>query len=222
MLFRSTVIINERPETIAAYNYIRSIVGKIVQGVTITPYQTLTPQVTSLNVATQKEVDLLYTSVDLITNIIKNGSGVVTDKLPISLTASTSTYVKNAFDLLQANRTFIQDEVLAYIDANYANNIPQVINTYFGGGEAAALAVERNFNIINTVITQGPYVAPPSYEGGGLFALTGLDSNEIKIAPKVASAVEITPGVYTVTLDKPTVGFGTNSTLYFGRTNVLP
>ena len=218
----STVISNERPETIAAYNYIRSIVGKIVEGTTITPYQTITPQVTSLNVATQNEVNLLNSSVDLITNIIKKGPVAAADKKPINLTASTSTYVKNAFDLIQANRTFIQEEVLAYIKANYTNSVAQTINTYFSGGEAAAPAVERNFNIINTIITQGPYVAPPNYEGGGLFALTGLDSNEIKISSKVASVTALGSQVYQLTLDKPTVGFGTNATLYFGRTSVLP
>ena len=119
----STVISNERPETIAAYNYIRSIVGKIVEGTTITPYQTITPQVTSLNVATQNEVNLLNSSVDLITNIIKKGPVASADKKPINLTASTSTYVKNAFDLIQANRTFIQNDTTAWIENNYPDFI---------------------------------------------------------------------------------------------------
>jgi len=99
----------------------------------------------------------------------------------------------------------------------------QVINTFFqyGGDYMPQEAVRRNFKIITDIINNGPSVAPPAYTGGGLFALTGLNGSDVKISPTVTS-VTSTNGVYTIGLSGPTVGFGTNATLYFGDTRVYP
>ena len=103
-------------------------------------------------------------------------------------------------------------------------NISQVINTFFqyGGDYMPQEAVSRNFNIITTIIEQGPEYAPPRYMGGGLFALTGINGADVVISPKVTSVTTVTTGTYLVGLNTSTIGFGNNATLYFGDTLVYP
>ena len=100
----------------------------------------------------------------------------------------------------------------------------QVINTFFqyGGDYMPQEAVTRNFGIITNIIENGPAVTPPVYAGGGVSPLTGINGLDVKLAPVVTSVVEEAPGVYTVGLNTATIGFGTNSTLYFGNTAVFP
>lgn len=100
----------------------------------------------------------------------------------------------------------------------------QVINTFFqyGGDYMPQEAVSRNFRIITDIIEKGPRSAPPVYQGGGLFSLTGLNGSSVKVAPKVTAVDEITTGTYLIGLDTPTIGFGMNATLYFGNTNTFP
>ena len=112
----STAIPNEIPETIAAYNFIKAIVGDIVTGTPISPkYQNIVSQVTNLTPATEIDTGALQSKVDIITDIIKNGPSVVVEQTPISLTQSTSTTAINAYTLLLANKDFIAAEVIAYI-----------------------------------------------------------------------------------------------------------
>ena len=100
----------------------------------------------------------------------------------------------------------------------------QVINTFFqyGGDYMPQEAVTRNFGIITNIIENGPSVTPPVYAGGGISPLTGINGLDVKLAPVVTSVVEDAPGVYTVGLNTSTIGFGINSTLYFGNTAVFP
>ena len=108
------------------------------------------------------------------------------------------------------------------VTSQVGNNVTQIKNTYFSNGTAAAGAVTRNFGIINTIIIDGPALAPPVYQGGGLFAITGISVDDTKIAPTVSSISTISENTYSITLSTATVGFGTNSTLYFGNTAVFP
>jgi hypothetical protein len=102
------------------------------------------------------------------------------------------------------------------------NTSTQVINTFFSNGFLASDAVSRNFNIINDIIIGGPTMAPVNYRGGGLFASTGVQIEETKYAPTVTSVTPLGGNNYQIVLDKPTIGFGTNATLYFGNTTVFP
>ena len=119
----SSVIANEISQTTAAYNYIKTLASNVIQGITITDlYQTTVKQTTSVNTATSTEAALIVNKINTITNIITNGPSVVSSKIPISLTASTSTVVTNAFNLLLANRSFIQAETVGYINSLYSYN----------------------------------------------------------------------------------------------------
>lgn len=100
----------------------------------------------------------------------------------------------------------------------------QIINPFFqyGGDYMPQQAVARNFNIITTIIERGPVYAPVSYTGGGLFSLTGINGADVRLAPVVTSVQLVSQGIYEVTLDTLTVGFGNNATLYFGNHAIFP
>ena len=302
----STAIPKEIPQTTTAYNFIKSILPKIVKGILITsPYQTAVTQYTSGTPGNDSEVSILQSKIDVITSIITSGPSAAGSKTPQNLTLSIDANVENAWNLLHANREFIQAEVLAYIDSTYSNgafyydqsycyrdiglmvdavsqdiilggnqrsieaglsywnqgynyiasevstttaaisyiaeicqqiianqpvavvtgtNTKQVINTFFQYGDnyMPQQAVARNFNIISTIIADGPTSAPPVYAGSGLFALTGINGADVKLSPTVTYVSNISENTYLIGLSEPTVGFGNNATLYFGDTYVWP
>jgi len=77
----STAIVNEIPQTTAAYNFIKAIIGDIITGTPISPkYQNVVSQVTDLNPATAEETAALQAKLNLIIDIINNGPSVVTEK----------------------------------------------------------------------------------------------------------------------------------------------
>ena len=104
----------------------------------------------------------------------------------------------------------------------------QVINTFFKSGDSyvAKQAIDRNFGIISTIIEKGPYAAPPVYAGSGIFALTGINGLDVKIAPAVTYIEKLTTTgtitSYRIGLNQPTIGFGINSTIYIGDTLIFP
>jgi len=117
-----TAIDDQIPQTAAAYNFIKSIVGNIITGQSLPKtYQFKTKQILSTNVGTSTETDSAIEKIENIVNIINNGPDVAPPKVPISLTATTSTGVVNAFNLLLANRNFIKAEVIAFIDATFTD-----------------------------------------------------------------------------------------------------
>ena len=116
----SSVISNEKPQTTAAYNFIKELSAKIVTGTTVTNrYQSLVPQAISTATAGSAEIGLINDLITTITNIINVGPSVAPARTPINLTANTSTSVYNAYDLLLQNRSFIQAETIAYINTSF-------------------------------------------------------------------------------------------------------
>jgi len=113
-----TQIPNEIPETTAAYNYIKNIISSIVLGQALpTAYQTEVSQDVANTPGTETEVMELQDRIDVITKIIRQGPSVAGNKTPIDPTVVPTTNAVNAFNMLVANRAFIQAEVLAYIGA---------------------------------------------------------------------------------------------------------
>ncbi len=300
------VIEGQSTATTLAYDRIKAIVPQLISNTLVTTSPgVIVEQNVSLPAATVAESNALVVFLNTITNIITNGPSVAAPASPISLVSNTNTNVKKAYDIIVANRSFIQDEVIAYID-NYFNagnfnyneekcyrdvglivdavsqdillggnqksieaglsywnagfnyvagqvstttaaishaesialqiiantavtpqtgtEITQIINPFFqyGGDYMPQQAVSRNFNIIKTIIEQGPEYAPPVYAGGGLFALTGLNGADVKISPRVTSVQTITTGTYRIGLNTSTIGFGNNATLYFGDVFTFP
>ena len=110
------------------------------------------------------------------------------------------------------------------VNAQSGNTVSQVKNTFFQYGNAymPRQAVSRNYNIIIDIINNGPSAAPTVYEGSSLFAATGINAANTRIATTVTSVTQQSPGVYLVGLSTSTIGSGTNATLYFGNTYVWP
>ena len=118
----SSAIPTERVETVQAYTYLKQLVKDIAIGLPVpSPIQTSVTQVITGNTGTNTEANLASSSVDTIISIITNGPSVAPAKTPINLTASASTPVVNAATLLNANRAFIQAEVIAYINKQYGS-----------------------------------------------------------------------------------------------------
>ena len=115
----STQIVNEVPQTTAAYNYLKSIIPNIIKGIPLpTLYQTATTQVIiGQPISSTYEADALQDKIDIITNIIRNGPDVVTSREPIDLEINPSEEAVHAFNLLAVNKTFIKDEIVAFINA---------------------------------------------------------------------------------------------------------
>lgn len=113
----STAIPNEIPQTVSAYNHIKNIVGQIITGATVIPTTGNTAtQITNLTTATNVEVATVYNNIDVITNIINNGPTVVTTTTSINLTAIEDSNVLAAYEMLLANREFIQAETIAFLN----------------------------------------------------------------------------------------------------------
>ena len=115
----STVLANEMPATLDAYQYLANLSQSIIQNVAVTPYQNTVTQVFSAFTATFTESADVYAIVNTITNIIQHGPSVAAGKTPISLTSSTGAYSYQAAKLLESNRSFIQSEIIAYINSKY-------------------------------------------------------------------------------------------------------
>ena len=296
----------QETQTIVAFNRIKNIIAGIMTGTQVVPTTgTTISQVISASTATAVEVDYVQSSISTITNIIIYGASTAETLTSVGLTATTTTSVVNGFNLLKANRSFIVDDVVNFVDWTYnqgsfnyneekcfrdtgllvdavsqdillggnaksieaglgywvgnynyvtgqettttmainhardialqiiantpvavqtGTEIAQVINTFFqyGGDYMPQEAVKRGFNNITNIINNGPAFAPPSYLGGGLFSLTGINGADVKISPTVTAVSTITTGTYLVSLDMPTIGFGNNATLYFGDTLIFP
>jgi hypothetical protein len=100
----------------------------------------------------------------------------------------------------------------------------QVINPFYqyGGDYMPQQAVARNFGIITKIITEGVSAAPPVYQGGGLFSPSKISADSVNIASKVTSVDILGPNTVRIGLDRPSIGFANNATLYFGDTLVYP
>lgn len=297
---------NQEIQTTAAFNYLSDMMQDVVRNIPVAAYQDRVRQVFTYSTATTTETDLIDNAVSTITNIILNGpAGYGFESAGIASTATTSTDALNAFNSIYANKEFLVEETIAYIDRvynpnsfnydeakcfrdvglivdavsqdillggnqrsieagqsywtfgenavsgqvttttmalNYARDvalqviankpvtpqtgttITQIINPFFqyGGDYMPQEAVRRNFNIITDIINKGPIYAPPAYAGGGLFALTGINGSDVLNSPTVVSVSTLSENRYLVGLNTATIGFGVNSTLYFGDVQTFP
>ena len=123
----SSVLVNEIPQTTAAYKYLKFIAEKVVQGITITnPYQTDVAQNVQLTPGTANEAAIIVDRINIINNIIRNGPSAADNKTALPLTYGTSTNLTNAYNLLTANKSFIQKEITAFVETTFID--PYVFN----------------------------------------------------------------------------------------------
>ena len=217
---QSTSLPSERVASTQAYDYMKALITDVVSATpTALRYQNSIPQTTNLPAATQIEIDAITANIDLITTIINDGPDVAPAATNIPLTRSINEFVNNAAALLEANRDFIRAEVIAYVQSNVND---QVFLSFYDKGANATLSVIRNFDIISNIIENGVGVAPPVFDGNGIFVKSGLSRDNIPYAPTVTSVTPLGGNAYKINVSQSSVGYGDGQTLYFGTTAVYP
>lgn len=119
----STQINDQIVQTGAAYDFIGTIADEIIRNIALANVnQTIVAQNTTGTAnATLVEANLISNNIALIKNIVVNGSNVAHVKQPIAFTnLSSNANVKNAAVNLLKNRDFIAQEVVAYVNNNWA------------------------------------------------------------------------------------------------------
>ena len=114
-----SAIKNEIPQTLDAYSTLTNIVSSIIQNIPVVRTQTIVAQNTSLPAASATEATALTSYINNIINIITNGPAAAPAKRPVPLTASTNPLTFRAWNILQANREFIKEEVVSRINQKY-------------------------------------------------------------------------------------------------------
>ncbi len=161
----SSAIASEIPQTTAAYKFIKNLLGSIIIGEVVEPQQPFVAQTTATNVGTTNEVLEVQGNIQLIIDIINNGPSIANEKVPVSLSKDVDPAVTYAYDLLLANRQFIQEETIAYINNNfkrgsYQNNKQQIFDYELTGGDRAVTSLEEKFDIIAGIIKDGANSSP--------------------------------------------------------------
>lgn len=107
---------NELTTTTAAISYLSTLAQEVVQNITTgTRYQSTITQVTGA-AATYGKSLVVGADIDLINTILITGTGTITDSIIPNGISPVSADAQNAYDLLQANKAYLEAEVIAYID----------------------------------------------------------------------------------------------------------
>lgn len=119
-----SLIQNQRPQTSAAFRYIKEFISDVLTNTPVDPpYQGRYAQNTSItSTVTVSEITYLQDRLDDIVEIIEEGAYVNNDPYnldPIGRVQSTNPNVLNAANILIANRDFIRGEVLEYVNQNW-------------------------------------------------------------------------------------------------------
>lgn len=124
---------DEVSQTITAFNYMKDIVKKVIEGQPVVGiYQNVVPQVITTSYGTSVESAIAEEKIDLINNILLNGPSTATEIKPIGLEPLIETSVINAFEILLANKEFIKAEVIEYINTTTQSGFTYV-TTYNAG-----------------------------------------------------------------------------------------
>jgi len=116
----STVLVNEVPQTMAAYKFMGTLIEKVVQRIPATKvYQTEVEQNFDYLGASINEAKLITENINLIKKIIKKGPSEAPVQVPITLAASTSTNVARAYQILKENRAFIVAETVEFVNKTF-------------------------------------------------------------------------------------------------------
>ena len=139
---------------------------------------------------------------------------------------SEAIYTADAFSYAKELAVFIIKNANINLASPYPYQtvITQFIsnNVEFVKGAIAEEALKRNFDIIIDIIQTGLKDRYIRYQGTALFAATGVSADDVKESTEIEEVIDNLNGTYTIKLNKPTVGIGSNSTLYFGQSDVYP
>lgn len=128
-----SAIPNQAEETIAAFSYAKNLATNVAANITITaPKQANVSQTFG---TAGHSVSRIADGFDLVANIITGGTIGVTDRIiPNGFPANTNVGVNDAANLVLLNKSFIQKEVIAFVNQTYpgffanANNFIDAAN----------------------------------------------------------------------------------------------
>ena len=121
----------ELTTTTNAIRYVSSLAQEIIQHITSGQrYQSVYNQDTGLTAGSASEAAIISEEFGLIVDIILNGTDSITDKIiPNGVSTSTVSSVINAFNLLVANKLYIQEEAVAYVESNKTTGFSYTTST---------------------------------------------------------------------------------------------
>jgi len=113
------VVSGQKTETIAALNHLKSLVQDVVRNVTIsTTYSAETQVFDGVNPGDTTSAQTLGALMDVIVDVVDDGVSDFTN-ITANGALTTDQDILNAGALITSNKTFIQDETVAYVDASW-------------------------------------------------------------------------------------------------------
>jgi len=191
--FISTVsnIANESTQTVAAFTYMSNLVGEVIQNIPVIALSTATQNLVAAPAVTNTAtINLFAQAFSTITNIITNGPSVAADASPISLVETTSTDALNALTILQANLSFIQAEVLQYIDNAY-QSVPYTYNTTTCYRDTGLIIDSIATDMLYDSISESTFAGLQYWNQGGLTGLIGVELTTTTAAINFASSLTV-------------------------------
>jgi len=214
----ATSVPGQVEETVAAIVHAKEISKKIVRNVSVTP-QVGNSSIQVFDLANPGSVDaesFIEERFNLIVSII-NGNTNISNDILNNGNATTDSGLLNAFDLLQSNKLFIQNDTIAYVNNNFAFVYPQEICERDTGLIVQSLA----FDILYQGDTQSNFAALRYWDRGA--SEVGSQSDEtiasIEYAKTIAAqvvlniAIDPLPGnevLQVFDLTNPGSGAGSN------------
>ena len=114
-----SAIANQSVQTLAAINYAKNLASNVIRNISVTPVLGNLTQTLGSG-ASLIEANIFNSRFDLITGIITNGTiGVSSNIIPNQYPRTSNTTVNNGANLIIANKSFIQAEVIAYVNQTY-------------------------------------------------------------------------------------------------------
>lgn len=114
-----TIDPNDKAAAIAAYIYVQLTLERVIVNDPVTPLQNVIVQDTSNPASGIEQVTWITRAFSQILSILENGIVGDSDTIVPNGIASTNTNIVNSYNLLQANKNFIIDEVIAYLAVTY-------------------------------------------------------------------------------------------------------
>lgn len=210
-------IASELTTMTAAINYIGNLAHRVVVNDTSGPRYTGEVQVTYSGAsATPTEQVILANEFSLITNILTTGVSGITDQIiSNSISSSTNISVKNAYSLLQANKLYIQDETIAYVNSISSPGFVYTTSTCIR--DVSYILDSVSFDLLHGGNRQA--IQSGAYYWGYNSTSTAIP-NEI---PQVIAAYQFLKALTTkIALNEPVTPLQSTSTQVFGNIISVP
>ena len=147
----ASAIPNQSEETLSAITFVKNISSNIILGTYSGDYQNNVNYIAGTT-ATASEASLLTNKIDLVSNIITNGTVGVTDQIiPNGLYANTNTILNYAANIVITNKSFIAAETIAYVNQTYPGFFANALN-FIDAANAQATCSRDVGYIIDSVV----------------------------------------------------------------------